>query len=110
MFIEALLTMGISAIAKQQNLSVEAILTLSISVIALGVSIYGAVLATQVKKRERERDQREVERDQREIQRDRKRIRIFLDSPFAENAELTIVNVGHRPITINSLYLIPEGY
>src|SRR5215213_2787842 len=78
-------------------MSAEAILSLSVSVIALGVSIYSAVLATQVGKREQDRD--------------RKRITLFLDYLFGQEiAQLTIVNVGHRPITISSLGLIPEGY
>jgi hypothetical protein len=40
----------------------------------------------------------------RELQRDRRRINIMLELvPFYERAQITIINIGHRPITITDI-------
>jgi hypothetical protein len=59
-------------------------------IVTLLLAIYGASLSTYL--------------GAREIQKERRRIKIFLEfADWVERAQITIVNVGHRPITITEI-------
>lgn len=60
--------------------------------IALTLSVYGAVLATILAVRE--------------IRREKRRVRIFLDQrAFEYRVQMTLTNIGHRPVTITGVSL-----